>query len=113
MSTKHNRKQIAAIHLAIQALNRERRGYAAGEYAYQSGIRKNILKGGITGEAFGWAESDHVKYEEYTKAISEMWDLIEMMDDEPAVIIKQQMKLFDDGFRCRCVLVDDKGRIIE
>ena len=76
-------KQIAAINLAIESLKRERRErYAAGEAAYNQGIRTNKLNGGgVTGELFSFAEDGHNGYMKYTAAIQELSDLIEILTD--------------------------------
>jgi hypothetical protein len=87
-------KQTKAIYLAIDALERERRRlYAAGEAAYQQGIRTvKIDNEGVTGEAFTFAEEGHAGYIEYTEAIQQMQDLIEILTD-PGVT-KAQPELF-------------------
>lgn len=93
MSTKTNKyiqKQVKAIRLMIGTAERERRRrYAAGHAAYLSGIRQSELdSGGITGMLFQWVETDHASYMEYTDAIQQMEDLIEILTDPP---IKQMM----------------------
>jgi hypothetical protein len=82
------KKQTAALTLAIRALGVERRRhFAAGEAAYQAGIRADkIDTDGIQGEAFTFAEEGHKHYVEYTKAMQELEDLIEIVNDEPAMI---------------------------
>lgn len=78
----HN-KQIFAIKLSIESLTRERRKlHAAGEHAYQHGIRSvEINSNGIEGTEFLFAEDGHAGYIEYTNAIQELEDLIEVLTD--------------------------------
>jgi hypothetical protein len=58
LAARWNNQQIAAIHLAIAALERERRRlYAAGNAAYNQGIRTDVVNSdGVTGaKASGYA----------------------------------------------------------
>lgn len=82
-----HRQQVKALKLAIEALGRERRrNFAAGDHAYRLGMRRDeVNRDGITGELFAFAEDDHRSYMEYTKAISELEDLIEIITD-PGVV---------------------------
>ncbi len=74
---------IAALRLAIEALTRERRRlHAAGEAAYNQGIRTDVIESDeLTGVLFSFAEDGHRSYAEYTKAIQELEDLIEVLTD--------------------------------
>lgn len=107
-------KQIAALKLAVSALEQERRrNFAVGEGAYQRGVRQDILdvylpneridlrppspKGKwfetgaglsyqryerhVTGELFRFAEDGHTSYMQYTLAIQELEDLIDILGD--------------------------------
>ena len=76
-------KQISAIKLSIECLERERRAkFAAGEAAYCHGLRQDTLDSdGITGDGFKWVEQDHKEYRRYTDAIQELEDLIEILED--------------------------------
>lgn len=75
---------IAALKLAIEALERERRRlHAVGEAAYQHGIRTDVIESDeLTGVLFSFAEDGHKGYVEYTRAINELGDLIEVLTDE-------------------------------
>ena len=67
----HTRKQVSALKLAIQALTYLRRQrYAAGEAAYQKGVD------------FTFATYGHKHYLEYTHAMDELDDLIEILTDK-------------------------------
>src|SRR3990172_3448057 len=81
-------KQTTALKLAIEVLERERRRYfAAGEAAYNQGIRTDkIDTEGMKGDAFTFAEKGHAEYVRYTKAIQELADLIEIVNDEGTTI---------------------------
>lgn len=76
-------KQITALNLAVECIERERRTkYAAGEAAHRQGIKSDIINSdGIMGTAFDWVEDDHKSYERYTKAIQELEDLIDILND--------------------------------
>lgn len=75
-------KQLKAIRLAITALTNERRRYSAGHYAYIHGVRADTIKDKrIKGKGFTWAEEDYKTYNNYTQAIKEMHDLIEILTD--------------------------------
>ena len=76
---KHLVPLVKACRLAISLISDERRKkYAAGEYAYQQGIRtSSINSDGITGDVLSFAENSHNKYEEYTEAIRQLEDFIE------------------------------------
>lgn len=89
----HN-KQISAIKLSIEALTRERRKlYAAGEHAYmRQGLRPVEYSGDIEGTGFLFAIEGHKGYTEYTNAIQELEDLIEVLTD-PGVT-HEQPRLF-------------------
>lgn len=84
---KSQNKQIHALELSIDALKeKRRREFSAGEFAYRQGIRVDVLKsGGVTGTLFGFSESGHEKYVEYTEAIQQLEDLIEIITD-PGVV---------------------------
>lgn len=81
--TNPHAKQIAAIKLAIESLTRERRRYfAAGDHAYRNGMRAYPINGNaITGVGFGFAEEGHKNYQEYTDAIQQLEDMIEVLSD--------------------------------
>lgn len=87
-------KQVPALQLAIEALTRERRRIcAAGEAAYRTGIRKNMINSeGVTGEVMSFAEDGHKGYTEYSNAIRELEDLIEIVTDPGPT--KEQPELF-------------------
>jgi len=87
-------KQIKAINLAIEALKRERRKlYAAGEAAYNQGMRTDVINtNGTTGELFAFAEDGHKGYTEYTDSIQELEDLKDILLD-PGVT-KDQIEMF-------------------
>lgn len=95
------RKQITALKLGIEVLERERRRlYAAGEYAWQEGIRATVIDSdGITGQAFSFADQGHRGYVRYSEAIAEYEDMIEALS-EAEKKGSPQMGLFeevDDG----------------
>ena len=97
MSTSSiHRKQITALKLAIESLKRERRRlHAAGDHAYRKGFRTvDLGKGRITGTTLGFAEADHAGYVEYTQAIQQLEDLIEIILDPGANQVKQ-LELID------------------
>lgn len=98
---KSIQKQIKAIKLAISSLERERRTkYAAGNVAYLSGIRSSSMKGEYTGELFQWVEDDHKSYQEYSDAISQLEDLIEVLEDTSVPVKRLKVKapeLFDES----------------
>jgi hypothetical protein len=81
-------KQVKALKRAIAAIKHERRAhFAAGEAAYQAGIRKdNIDDEGVKGQAFTFAEVGHAGYVQCTQDIQTLEDLIEIVTAEPAVI---------------------------
>lgn len=85
-----HKKQISAIKLSIDALTRERRKlHAAGEHAYQQGMRPvEINSNGIEGTEFLFAQDGHTGYIEYSDAIQELEDLIEVLTD-PGVTCEQ------------------------
>jgi hypothetical protein len=96
LAARWNNQQIAAIHLAIAALERERRRlYAAGNAAYNQGIRTDVVNSdGVTGELFTFAEDSHKGYKEYTDAINALGDMIEILQDPGAVVLREtQMEL--------------------
>jgi hypothetical protein len=74
------RKQVKALELGIKALkDYRRRMFFMGEVAYtQQGIRDMTF-----------AESGHKNFVEYTKAIDELGDLIEILTD-PGVTIDEE-----------------------
>lgn len=90
----HN-KQIAAIKLAIESLKKERRAhFAAGGHAYRNGMRTDVIDSeGVTGVGFSFAEDGHASYTQYTDAIQELEDLIEVLTD-PGVT-RDQERLFE------------------
>lgn len=68
--------------LAIDALEKERRArYATGHAAYMQGIRKSVMEGEFTGDLFGWVEDDHKRYLEYSDAIQQLEDMIEVIEE--------------------------------
>ena len=82
---KYINQQIKAIKLAIGSLERERRTkFSAGNSAYLSGIRMSIMEGEISGTSFQWVEDDRKSYEEYSEAIRQLEDMIEILEDKPA-----------------------------
>lgn len=82
----YHAKQISALKLAVECLERERRArYAAGEAAWRQGIRPTEMKGEISGVQFSFAEDGHKKYLEYSQAISQLEDLQEILTD-PGVV---------------------------
>jgi len=87
MNNPSTPKQVKALRLAIEALTRERRRLcAAGNHAYRHGIRTDeVNSDGVTGVLFSFAEDDHQSYDEYTAAINELEDLIEILAD-PGVV---------------------------
>lgn len=84
-------KQIAAIKLSIKALEHERRRlHAAGEYAWQSGIRPDVIDDkDVQGIQFSFAEDGHKGYVQYTEAIGEMDDMLEALQDADATLLTQ------------------------
>lgn len=81
---KHLQPQVKAYRLAIESLEEIRRKkFNAAHVAYQQGLRADEIQDddGVTGLGFAWVEEGEAKYQEYTKAISEMHDLLEMMED--------------------------------
>lgn len=90
-------KLIKALKLAIGELEtKRRRDFAPGEHAYQQGIRTVTLNSeGVTGELLSFAEDGHNGYMEYTQAIDEFEDWIEIFSDPGVVIDKAQMELFE------------------
>lgn len=90
MST-YSKPQIAALRLGIDALTDKRRQYCPGHVAYtQQGIRPDVIDSeDVTGISFLWVERDHLKYEEYSKAIQQLEDLIDILMD-PGVIRQEE-----------------------
>lgn len=88
----YSKKQIAALRLGIEALTDKRRPFCPGHLAYtQQGIRPDVIDSeGVTGVSFQWAESDHLKYEEYSKAIQQLEDLIEILTDPGVVRVEEE-----------------------
>jgi hypothetical protein len=86
MDTAMHTKQIKAIRLAVESLARERRRlYAAGEAAYNQGIRRDSLDAEeIKGDLFAFGEDDHENYVEYSDAIDQLLDMIEILTDPGA-----------------------------
>jgi hypothetical protein len=78
-----HKKQIAALRLAIEALEDKRRTkFAVGDGAYRLGVRPDELKGDeLKYTGLDFAEKDHKKYQQYTKAIQELEDLIDILED--------------------------------
>lgn len=75
--------QRKSIELAIKALTeRRRRYYAAGEAAYQKGIR------GMT-----FADDGHKHYTQHSEAIRQLEDLIEILEDA-GLVAEHQPSLF-------------------
>lgn len=89
---KYLQRQIKAINMGIAALEDARRRYSDAHYAYKNGLRADEIppnEDGITGTGFGWVESGEAKYQEYTNAITELNDLIEIISDPGATVEKQ------------------------
>ena len=79
---KYVRPQIKACELAIGALERERRAkFAVGNAAYAAGVRGDVLEGEVGGAPFQWVEADRKGYLEYSEAIRELEDTIEILED--------------------------------
>lgn len=79
---KHVQPQIKAFKLAIEVLQRERRAkFATGNVAYLSGVRGSVMEGEITGAPFQWVEDDRKSYIEYSEAIRQLEDMIEILED--------------------------------
>lgn len=80
-------KQVAALNLAIRSLTSDRRRlYAAGDHAWLSGLRTDTIQDDeVSGELFSFAEDGHKSYEEYTEAIQQLEDMIEIFTD-PGVV---------------------------
>lgn len=91
-----HRKQISALELAIDALTDKRRKFAPGEKAYtRQGLRPDKMQDEeFTYTGFVFVEQDHKSYTEYTQAIQELEDLIEILED-PGVTVDEQMELFE------------------
>lgn len=94
----YHTKQIKAIKLAIESLQRERRRlYAASEAAYRQGIRRDFLNSNsIVGELFSFAEEDHKKYKEYTDAMNELEDLIDILTDKGVTRDRNLFSTFEE-----------------
>lgn len=90
------KKQIAALKLGIEVLERERRErYAVGEHAWQEGYRPDVVnEDGVTGVVFGFTEDGHEGYVRYSEAIREFEDMIESLSDADAKVV--QLDLFDE-----------------
>lgn len=90
----YHAKQIKAIKLAIETLQRERRRlYAAGNAAYYQGFRTDrVNKNDVVGELFVFAEAGHENYKEYSCAIQELEDLIDILQDTG--VMRDQKKMF-------------------
>lgn len=90
-----HQKQIAALKLAIENLYEKRRKYAAGHIAYtQQKIRTVEINGdGITGTTMGFAQQEHEDWTRYDEAITQLEDLIEILQD-PGVV-RTQPTLFN------------------
>lgn len=80
-------KQVAALKLAIVSMTEKRRRlYAAGNHAWLSGLRTDTIPGNeVSGELFSFAEDGHRSYEEYTDAIQQLEDMIDIITD-PGVV---------------------------
>lgn len=80
-----HRLQVKALGLAIESLRRERRrNFAGGEDAFRRGFRTQVIPKndeGVTGHLFAFAEDDHLSYLEYTQAIEQLGDLIDILND--------------------------------
>lgn len=89
-----NRRQIQAVHHAIEALESVRqRKYSAGHYAYEHGVTPDVLDDGeTTYTGFAWAERDWQEAERIDKDIDELHDLIEMLTETPqAPVVQMEM----------------------
>lgn len=53
------------------------------------------MKGEVSGAPFQWVEDDRKSYEEYSEAIRQLEDMIEILEDDP-VKRESQMELFQD-----------------
>lgn len=91
---RYIRSQIASLKLAIRELEDARRcKYAAGHHAYRSGHRKSRIKGGkISGESFAFADEGEAHYQRYTKAMQDLNDMIEGLEDPGVTIIPAAMQ---------------------
>ena len=89
--------QVSAYKLAIEALEDYRRShYADAHDAYKRGLQADEVNGdGITGIGFAWVAEGEAHYQEYTKAISEMHDLLEMMEDSEVTQVTQLQMALD------------------
>lgn len=90
--------QLKAIAIAIDAIELMRRQkYAAGEHAYQQGVRTDAIKDKhVQGTAFAWAQQDHKKYMECTQAIRQLYDLEEIITD-PGATVDEQLSIFTEA----------------
>jgi len=89
-----SRRQIAALKYVIELAKEDRRrNYAAGEHAYQHGVRVDKFSGdGIEGQSFGFAEDGHENYVLISEHIRQLEDLIEIISD-PGVVHEQERLL--------------------
>jgi hypothetical protein len=98
MSTNPSiRKWIAAINAGIKALEKERRRFSPGHYAYETqGLRPDVLDDeGTKGVVFDWVARDYSDAEKITAHIEALGDLIEMLNDPgPVPALPEQPQLF-------------------
>ena len=85
--------QVRAIKLSIEVLTKARREFSPGHVAYtRNNIRPvEINSDGITGVDGLWAKIDHEKYMEYSEAIRQMEDLIEIFEDDAVTVAPVQL----------------------
>jgi hypothetical protein len=77
------KKSIKHLKTAIKVMEKERRQFAPGHHAFQSGIRPTEINDDhITGVVSGFAEADHKKYKLLDEAIVGLSDLIEILEDD-------------------------------
>ena len=96
MKNPSTRKQVTALKRAIISLERDRRrNFAAGEAAWQQGVRSDAIKDKkITGKLFTFAEDDHKSYVLLTSHIQELEDLIEIVTDPGGTTGYSELPLF-------------------
>ncbi len=87
--------QIAALKLAVECLERERRRhYAVGDHAWRHGYPADKLdEDGIKLEG-SFAEESHVGWVRYAEAIRQLEDLQEIIQD-PGVVTVRQLTLIE------------------
>ena len=83
------RKQIAALRVAVEALELKRQGYSVGHAAYLSGIRADVAANGIEWTGFAFAEEHYNEYVKIEATIRELEDLIEVLEDPGGTVVMQ------------------------